>query len=176
MTESADETSYEGLLGAFPYAFRRSNSLTFKAYTLIGTLLAVVLSIVFVLAVVALIGDTVDAAGSSGSVSLLRSFFILAGLLVLMPILAPILFVARRHRRDIGDDVEYDRRLATTGFVFLASMYVGLIISTPTDLQSDTDGVLGPTLETLYALPTAVAFVPPIVAIVLIVGTHRISR
>ncbi|WP_207591274.1 hypothetical protein [Halomontanus rarus] len=173
MTEAAGK-SYNGLPGAFRFAFRRSDSLLFKLYAGVALVLAGLVTIIFALALVVLIGDTVG--GGDGTISLLRSFFILVGLLVVLPILAPVLFVARRHRRAIGDDVGYDRRLASTGFLFIFAVYLGLVVSTPPEQQASVDGALGPVLEVLYGLPSIVGLVPPVVAVVVLYGTHRLSR
>lgn len=173
MTEAAGK-SYNGLPGAFRFAFRRSDSRLFKLYAGVALVLATLVTILFALAVVVLIGDTVD--GGDGTISLLRSFFILVGLLVVLPILAPVLFVARRHRRGIGDDVGYDRRLASTGFLFILAVYLGLVISTPPEQQASVDGALGSVLGVLYGLPSIVGLVPPVVAVLVLYGTHRLSR
>ncbi|MCU4740648.1 hypothetical protein OB955_08130 [Halobacteria archaeon AArc-m2/3/4] len=173
MTEAAGK-SYDGLPGAFRFAFSRSNSWLFKLYVAVALVLAGLVTIIFVFALIVLIADTVDA--SDGSISLLRSFFVLVGLLVVLPILAPVLFVARRHRREIGDDTGYDRRLASTGFLFIFAVYLGLVVSTPPEQQTSVDGALGPVLEVLYGLPSIVGLVPPVVAVLVIYGTHRLSR
>lgn len=173
MTEGTERT-YAGLPGAFRYAFVQSDSRVFKLYAVVGALLALAITVFFALAMIVLVADTLDAA--EGTLSLLRSFFVLVGLLVVLPIVAPILFVARRHRREIGDDAGYDRRLALTGFLFVFAVYVGLVVSTPPDQQAATDGVLGPVLEVLYALPSLAGLVPPIVAAILIYGAHRTSQ
>lgn len=175
MSQAADDRSYDGLPGAFPYAFRRSGSLLFKCYVGVGLLLTLFISVLFALALISLIANTVDAT-SSGTVSLMRAFFVLVGLLTVLPILAPILFVARRHRRNLGDDVAYDRRLAISGFLFLVSIYLALVVSTPAEQRVAADGALGPILEALYALPSIVGLVPPVVAALVIYWTHRLSR
>ncbi|GAB3017370.1 hypothetical protein [Natronobiforma cellulositropha] len=168
------ERTYKGLPGAFRYAFVQSDSLVFRLYVLVSALLGLLVGILFAFALIVLVADTL--AAPEGSLSLLRSFFVLVGLLVVLPIVAPVLFVARRHRRKVGDDAGYDRQLALTGLLFIASLFVGLVISTPPDQQASTDGVLGPLLELLYALPATAGFVPPVATAALMYLVHRRSR
>ncbi|MFC4989519.1 MULTISPECIES: hypothetical protein [Saliphagus] len=179
MANAADDRSYSGLLGAFPYAFRRSGSLLFKLYAAVGGLLAAGVAVIFALALVVLIADT--AAASGGTISLMRAFFVVVALLVVGPLVAPVLFVARRHRRGSGDrdrgaDATYDRRLAVSGFAFAASVYVALIVSTPPAQQVGTDGTGGALLEALYALPAPVGLLLPVVAALAIYAVHLRSR
>jgi hypothetical protein len=84
-----------------------------------------------------------------------------------------LLFVARRHRRSDPVAVGYDRALAVTGFAFLASLYLGLVITVPESLQ-ETDSVL---LGALYALPRPLGALPPVAAAAGIFWTHyRLRR
>lgn len=176
MADAADDRSYRGLLGAFPYAFRRSGSRLFKLYAAVGGLLAAGVALLFALALVVLIADT--AAASGGTISLMRAFFVVVALLVVGPLVAPVLFVARRHRRGDGGavDATYDRRLAVAGFAFAASVYVALIVSTPPAQQVGTDGTGGALLEALYALPAPVGLLLPVLAALAIYAVHLRSR
>lgn len=184
MADAADDRSYRGLPGAFPYAFRRSDSRVFKLYAVIGGLLAAGVAVVFALALVVLIAETASAA--EGTLSLMRAFFVLVGLLVIAPLVAPVLFVARRHRRaddgSEGTDVEaaseatYDRRLAVSGFSFVVAVYLALIVSTPSDQQVGTDGTGGALLEALYALPAPAGLALPVAAALAIYAVHLRSR
>lgn len=176
MTDAAGGRTYRGLPGAFPYAFSRSPSWLFKLYVVIGGLLAVAVSVIFALSLVVLIAQTTG--GSGGALSLTRAFFVVIALCVVAPIVAPVLFVARRHRR-AGERIEsgrYDRRLAVSGFVFVASVYVALIVSTPPAQQVATDGTGGALLSALYALPTLAGLAIPVLAALAIVLVHRRSR
>lgn len=169
----ADADAYRGLPGAFVYAFRRSDSWLFRCYVLVGAALSLAIGLVFALGVIVLVANTT---GPGGTLSLSRSFFVLVGLLIVLPIVAPVLLVARRHRRGIGDDARYDRRLAVTGVLFVASVYVGLIVSTPPEQRVDVGNASAPIVEALYALPAIAGLVPPVVAAALIYVVHRRSR
>lgn len=161
---TADDDAYGGLLGAFPYAFRSSDSLAFKSYVVVGGFLAFAIAFLFGLALVALIGASAGVGG--GSFSFSRAFFVLVGLLVVAPLLAPVLFVARRHRRATSS-AGYDARLAALGYLFLGSLYVALVISTPEAQQTALAGGLGTvTLFAGTAIELAVSLDPLSVAVV----------
>jgi multisubunit Na+/H+ antiporter MnhG subunit len=95
--DAADSDAYGGLLGAFPYAARASESRLFRVYAPVAALLAGLLTLLFGLSLLALVAGTAGMRG--GSVTLSRAFFVLVGLLVAAPVVAAALFDARRHRR-----------------------------------------------------------------------------
>ncbi len=169
MSGTVDENAYRGLPGAIPYAFFRSNSLLFKFYVLLGGLCILLLSIFFTLGLVNFIAVTAD---TSATLAISRAFFVLVALAVILPLLAPILLVARRHRRGIGDDTRYDRRLALSGFIFLGTLYVGLIPTVPPEHQSEAGSVL----TVLYGLPWIVGLGLITAAAGLIWAVHRHHR
>lgn len=173
MSERATADGYRGLPGAFPFAFRRSDSLLFKAYVVLGGLFALLIAIFFTLSVIRVIGETTD---TSATLSLSRTFVALLGILVVLPVLAPILLVARRHRRGTGDDVRYDRRLAASGFLFIFALYVGFVATVPPAYRTDVDGALAPLVETLYGLHWSVGLGIMLAAALLIYQVHRVSR
>jgi len=164
---------YGGVLGAFPYAFRASNSRLFQTYVVLGGLVTVAVSLLFVAAVVGVIAGTTG--GRGGSLTLSRSFFAVVGLFVVVPLVAPVLFVARRHRRTDSDG-HYDATLALTGYLFVGALYVGLVISVPPSQQTSPTGVFAPVVEVLYALPQLAGVGPPLVAATVIFLCHRWLR
>lgn len=159
------DDEYAGLFGAFPYAFRASGSVLFKSYVLAGGLLALAVAFLFGLAVVVLLGATATAAG--GSFTFSRAFFIFVGFLVVAPLVAPILFVARGHRRG-APDARYDATLAAIGYLYILSLFITGVITMPAELQEPTAGTLGPLVEFLYALPGLAGLVPPLAVAALI--------
>lgn len=163
--DAPGEDSYAGLLGAFPYALMRSDSTLFKTYALLGGFLAVGITLLFTLSVVVLLGGTAAAAG--GSFTFSRAFFIFVGFLVVAPLLAPVLFVARRHRRSSSSG-RYDATLAALGYLFLASLFVALVISTPGEQQEAVSGLFAPLVQLLYGLPRLAGVVPPLLVAALI--------
>jgi len=168
---------YRGVVGAFPYAFRASDSRLFRSYVAVGGLLTVAVSLLFVAAVIVVIAGT--SGGRGGSLTLSRSFFAVVGLFVVVPLVAPVLFVARRHRRrerDGPDDDRYDVALAAAGYLFVLALYLGLVISVPPGQQTTPTGVLAPVVATLYALPQVAGVGPPLVAAAVILLCHRWLR
>lgn len=163
--EDGSDDAYGGIIGAFPYAVRASDSLALRAYAIVSALLSVGVALLFGMALVVLIGATAGVAG--GSFTFSRAFFVLLGLFVVAPLVAPVLFVARSHRRGAGD-ARYDATLGGLGFLFVASLYVGLVVSTPVDQQESVVGVLAPLIEVLYGLPRFAGLVPPLLVTLLI--------
>ena len=159
--------SYRGVFGAIPYAFRATESLTMRAYAALGALAAGFVALVVTLALVVWMAETASAQG--GTFLFSRSLYVVAGLGAVGPLLAPILFVARRHRR--GDPVAatYDRWMGLAGFLFLLSLYLGMVISAPEGLRDPTDSVV---VGALYDLPQLAGFVPPVAAGLAVFATH----
>jgi len=167
---------YRGVVGAFPYAFRASDSHLFRSYVVLGGLLTVAVSLLFIAAVIGVIATTTG--GRGGSLTLSRSFFAVVGLFVVVPLVAPVLFVARRHRR-AGDDPAdgpYDAALAAAGYLFVVALYVGLVVSIPPSQQTAPTGPLAPVVAALYSLPQLAGVVPPLVAAAVILLCHRRLR
>ena len=159
--------SYRGVFGAIPYAIRNTESWTMRLYGVIGALTAGFVATVVTLGLVVWMGETVGV--QSGTFLFSRSLFVIAGFAAVAPLLAPLLFVARRHRR--GDPVKpgYDRWLAYGGFCFLGSLYLGMVISAPAELREPTDSVV---VGALYSLPQLAGLVPPVVAALFVFWIH----
>lgn len=177
-TTEGDEDAYGGLLGAFPYAFRASDSVLFRLYVVVAGLLAVLTVLVFGTALVVQVAGTLG--GPGGTFTFSRTLFVLLGLFVVAPLVAPVLLVARRHRRT-GSDTRYDTLLAAAGVLFVVSLYLGLVASIPPEFTLDGEvqvrppatGPLAPLIEVLYALPSPAAPVVPLLGAALILLAHR---
>ncbi|MFB6146499.1 MAG: hypothetical protein ABEJ08_02310 [Halobacteriaceae archaeon] len=177
---SADE-GYRGLPGAYPYAARASDSWLFRAYVLIGGAATAFVAVGMTLAVVTILGETVAASG--GTFTLLRGFYVLVGLFVVGPLVAPVLVVARRHRRTAGESPapRYDAAMGAAGFCFLVSTYAGLVASIPARFVLDgevvtrtpPEGLLAPVVAALYAVPPAASVLFPLAGAALLVVVHR---
>jgi hypothetical protein len=155
------------VFGAIPYAIRTTDSWTMRLYGVIGALTAGLIATVVTLALVVWMAETAEV--QSGTFLFSRSLYVVAGFAAVAPLLAPLLFVARRHRR--GDPVKpgYDRNLAYGGFAFLVSLYLGMVISAPAELRDPAESVV---VNALYALPQPVGVVPPIAAAIVVFWTH----
>lgn len=154
------DDAYGGILGAFPYAASASDSYLFKSYVLAGGLLALAVSAVFAFSLVGLIATTTGVTG--GTFTFSRAFIVLIALLVVAPLVAPVLFAARRHRRS-GGDSRFDATMAAMGYAFVLSLYVALLVSAPAELRDSTTGALAPLIDFLYSLPPLAGLVPPLV-------------
>ncbi|MFT4889127.1 MAG: hypothetical protein ACI9YT_000036 [Halobacteriales archaeon] len=165
-----DDDAYGGLFGAFPYAIRSSHSWLFRSYAIVGGLAAVLAGLVFLFGVIDLLGET--SVPTSGTVSLTQAFFIVVALAVVVPLLAPVLAVARWHRFGFATR-GYDGAMGTVGYAFLASLYAALVISVPPSAQEPTGGTLGPAVEFLYGLPQWAGLIPIAVAAAAILVLYR---
>jgi hypothetical protein len=172
------DASYNGVFGAFPYAYRRSDSRLFRLYTVVGALAALLVTFAFLLALFVLIANTAGTAG--GTFTFSRAFFVVIALAIVGPLIAPILLVARHHRRE-GGDARYDAALAVAGFLFIGSLYLGLVASVPACFILDGEqvcrdapsGLFAPVIAALYAVPSVAAVLIPAAAAVLILLVHR---
>jgi len=171
--------SYSGLVTAYPYAFRQSDSLLFRSYVVVSTLVAAIVVALAVGGLLVLVGNTAGARG--GSLTLSRTFYIVVALLVFVPIVAPVLFVANRHRRDREVAQRYDPALAVSGYVFVFSVYVALVASMPAKFGAGADavtrpepsGVLAPAVEALYAVPPVASPLFVVAGALVVYAAHR---
>ncbi|WP_158853211.1 hypothetical protein [Halorhabdus sp. CUG00001] len=176
-----DDDAYSGVVGAIPYAFRSTDSRLCRWYIVVGGLVGGLITLVFTLAVLSLVGGTVRTAG--GMLTSSRAFYVLVGLCLVGPLLAPMLLVARSHRHG-NDDTHYDRALAGTGFLFVCSIYFGLVASMPPTFQLNgetvsrppAEGLLGPIVEFFYAIPEPAWPVVPATAAAIMIVVHRLYR
>jgi hypothetical protein len=181
-SEAGEADGYGGLFGAFPYAFRASGSRLFRAYVVLGGLVALLLALGFT---VSFLISIAQSAGLSqgGLASFVRSFVVLVGFLVVLPLVGPVLLVARRHRRTASDG-SYDRALAAAGFLFVLSLYLGVVASMPetfvldgeTVTRPDPSGIFAPVVAVLYAIPSITSPIVPAAAAALIYIAHRRYR
>ncbi|MFB6206835.1 MAG: hypothetical protein ABEJ05_09965 [Haloglomus sp.] len=172
---AADENAYSGVLGAFPYAFRRTDSRLCKLYVAVGGLLGALLALFFGFAFVVQVFNTLS--GTGGTFTFSRALYLLVGLFVVGPVLAPVLLVARRHRRT-GSDARYDGLLAASGILFLLSLYLFALGASTPDLRDPASaaGPFEPVVAALYALPPVAALAFPLAAATAIYGAHRYAR
>lgn len=167
------DDAYSGVFGAFPYAFRHAESRVFRAYAVVGTIVALMSALAFLISLMITLSDTLG--GSEGTFSFVRAFVIFVGLLVVGPLIAPILSVARRRRTGRGD-ATYERAMGALGFAFVASLYVLLLISAPAEYRDPPAGVLAPVIEFLYGLNPLVGLLPPVAVAVGMYLAHRRLR
>lgn len=170
--DEGDRRTSGGLLRSFPDSFRASDSALFRSYAVLAGLLGLLVALLFAAALIVWFVSTL---GSSALVTSSNALLGVVVVFVLGPLFAPVLLVARRHRRG-RPDARYDRRLALAGYLFVASLYVGLVISVPPDQQEPVSGALAPVVGFLYGLPQVVGVVPPLLAAALLWLAHRTAR
>ncbi|MFC3477448.1 hypothetical protein [Halobacterium litoreum] len=171
--------SYSGLLTAFPYAFRQSDSRLFRSYVVVSGVLGALFAFLMAGALFVLIGNTAGARG--GSLTLSRTFYVVVGLFVFIPLVAPVLLVARRHRRETPVGERYDPGLAAAGYLFVLSVYLGVVASMPPTFETNGEvvarpppsGLFAPVVELLYELPAVASPVVPLVGAVAVYAAHR---
>lgn len=164
--DGSDGRTYGGLVTAFPYAARASDSRLFTLYATLSGLLATLLAFFFAAAVTVAVSNTLGAGG--GTFTFVRSFYVFVALAVVAPIVAPVLFVAREHRRGRGDP-QYDRRMALLGFAYFLALYAAAVISMPPSFTLDGEvttrpeptGLFAPLVRVLYAMPPLSSILPP---------------
>lgn len=170
---------YRGVFGAFPYAFRRSDSWLFRSYVVVGGLAAVLVALAFTLSLIRVFGATAGLKG--GSLTLSRSFVVVVGLFAVAPLVAPVLLVARAHRRDERDSPWYDPLLAIGGYCFLLSLYLLAVAAMPESFVLDGEtvtrpppsGLFAPVVAALYAIPSRASLLIPLVPAAFIAVVHR---
>jgi hypothetical protein len=157
--------AYAGLVGAFVYAARQSRSWLFRLYVVTGAVVGLFIAILLVLAAITWLANPV-AFGE-------RLLLGVIGILLLAPLAAPVLVVARRHRRG-GSDPAGDRWLGLAGFAFVAAIVLALFISDPSSHQ--VGGPAASIAAWLDGLPDLAGLLPPVVAAVAIVVVARLTR
>ena len=167
---SDGDDSYSGVFGAVPYAFRAAESRLFRSYAVVGSLVALVAALAFLVSLMITLSDTL--AGSVGTFSFSRAFIIFVGLLVVGPLIAPILSVAYRRRTGTSD-ASYEFRMGVLGYLFIIALYLMLVVTAPPEYRSTPDGALAPIVEALYGLDPLVGVVPPVAVAVAIYWLHR---
>jgi hypothetical protein len=162
----ASSSTYGGLVTAFPYALRESDSRAFTLYAALSGLLSIVLGFYFAAAVTVAVSNTLGAGG--GTFTFVRSFYVFVAFGIVAPIVGAVLFAAREHRHGRGDPV-FDRRMAVLGFVYLVALYFAAVISMPPTFTLDGEtvtrpepaGVVAPLISVLYAMPPLSSILPP---------------
>ncbi len=147
---------YRGLVGAYPYAFRQSGSWFLRSYVLVSALVSVFIGLLLLLGLVSWLAEPGGLAGQNALLGVL-------GILILAPLVAPVLFVARRHRFD-DDRPRVDRLFALVGYTFVSSIYLALLITDPN--PHAVGGPLQGLVGVLDSLPRLYGLVPPVVAAV----------
>lgn len=148
----ADE--YRGLVGALVSAFRRSDSHVLRAYVLSAVVVGAFATVLLALGVVTWLAEPAPLGQ--------RALLGVVAILLLVPLFAPVLVVARRHRRGAGSR-RADAILGLAGFGFVLSVYLAGLVSDPN--PHEVSGALAPVVATIDALPRRAWVVPPLLSV-----------
>lgn len=171
MTETVDasgDDGYAGLLSAYLYVLRRTESTLLRTYVVASALLALAVAALWLAALAVWFVSTL---GQSPLVTVSNAFLGVIALFVLIPLVAPVVLAARRHHRDPDAPTRRDFLLALSGYLFVFSLYVGLVITVPAG--SEYEQSTGAVATFLYGLPQLAGIVPPLVAAALVWAVHR---
>ena len=156
---------YGGLLGAYPFALNRTSSWLLRSYVVVSALVGAFVALLLALGLVTWLAGPTPLVGQNALLGVI-------GILVLAPLAAPVLIVARRHR--LGDDrPRVDALFALAGYAFVASTYLALLITDPS--RHTLGGPADRLLAVVDALPGRYGLVPPIVAAAAILAVARLT-
>lgn len=152
----------------------RSESYLLRFYTVVGLLASAFVALLLLLAIPQWVAWTV---GSSELSTFSRVMLPWLGLLLVVPLLAPPFYAARRDGRGRRSR-RSDFLLALSGFAFLGSVYVTLLVSAPVEYREPPPAlpVVGAFVEFCYALPAIYALVPPVLGAATIGIVERLAR
>lgn len=156
---------YRGFVGAVVSAFRRSDSHVFRAYVVTSVLVGVFVALVLALGVVAWLATPAPIGQ--------RALLGVIAISVLVPLFAPVLIVARRHRHGTGNR-RADAVLGLAGFGFVLAGYLALLVSDPN--AHEVTGPLAPAIAAVDALPRRYWIVPPLLSAASIWLAVRFTR
>lgn len=170
--EQSGAESRSVLVRAFRRVFGGTDSYLLKSYVVVSALVGGLLAVLLLLALPVWVVDTL---GGSELATFSRSFLVVAGVLLVVALVAPVYAAGRRRARGTAS-ARTDRLLALAGYLFVLSLYVALLISAPPDQREAPPALVGPVVEFLYALPPTAAVAPPLLAAALTWAVYRFAE
>lgn len=168
------------LLGAFRHAFADTDSALLRSYVVVSALLGALVGVLVVLALPVWILNTV---GGSVLATFSRAFLLVGGVILLVALVVPVVVAGRRHARAAANagarettSARADDLLALSGYLFVLSLYLSLLISAPPGQRETPPALLAPVVEFLYGLPAVLAVAPPLLAMALMGLVHLLTR
>ncbi|WP_115864817.1 hypothetical protein [Halorussus litoreus] len=166
-TESGASRSV--VVGAFRRAFADSDSWLLRSYVVVSALVGALLGLLLLLALPVWIFNTL---GGSEFATFSRTFLVVGGVLLLVALVAPVLASARRHARGTAS-ARVDLLLGLSGYLFVLSLYVSLLVSAPPAQRETPPAAIAPAVEFLYGLSPMFAIAPPVLAAALVGVVYR---
>lgn len=164
-----DGSSRSVLRASYGRTLRTSESFLLRSYAVISALVGVFIVLLVVLGMPLWIAET---EGQTALNMIGRALLPLVGLAIIAPLAAPVLY-ASKNRRVVGGDRRADAALGLVGYLFVASVYLALVISAPADARGDPPALIAPLVEFFYGLPPLAGFAPPVAGAVAIVVVQR---
>ncbi|SNZ17165.1 hypothetical protein SAMN06269185_2905 [Natronoarchaeum philippinense] len=171
-SEDSRPTSYSALRRALGRARRESDSRLLRSYVWVSALIGLLLVITVILALPVWIAQTI---GHSALNKISRGVLPVIVLGLLVPLFAPVVYAARNHRRGTATG-RSDAALGVAGYLYVLSIYLALVISAPTEFQTEPTGALAPVIDVLYGLPALSSVLAPILGALVIALVQRFSR
>lgn len=168
--KGSDGTSI--LVGSFRRVLAESDSRLLRSYAVVSALVGTLLALLLVLALPVWIFNTVR---GSELATFSRAFLVVGGVVLLGVLVAPVVSAGRRRAGESATG-RIDVLLGLSGYLFVLSLYIGLLISAPPGQREAPPALLAPVVEFLYGLPQSYGIVPPVLAAVLIGVVHWFSR
>jgi hypothetical protein len=160
------------VIGSFRRAFAETDSWLLTSYVALSAVLGGLIALLLLLALPVWIFNT---AGGSELATFSRAFLVVGGVLLLAVLALPVVSSGRRHARGTAS-WRADYLLAVSGYLFVASLYVSLLISAPPDQRGTPPDAIAPAVEFLYSLPAIYAVGPPLLAVALVAAAHRFAK
>lgn len=170
------------VVGSFRRAFADTDSRLLKSYVVVSALFGGLVGLLLALALPVWILNT---ANGSELATFSRTFLVVGGVLLLVALVAPVVSAGRRHAREAASahagggtnaHAGADALLALSGYLFVLSLYLALLISAPPGQREAPSALLAPAVEVLYALAPIYAVVPPLLGVALIGVVHLLTR
>lgn len=168
--EPSEESGSRSILRkSYGRTFRSSDSILLRSYAVVSALVGLFLIALVLLAMPIWIAQT---AGQTALNMIGRALLPLVGLALLAPLVGPVLYAAKNRAAGAADR-QGDAALAVAGYLFVASIYLALVISAPVEARTDPSGLIAPAIEFFYSLPPLAALAPPVLGAILIVAVQQ---
>ncbi|MFC7114444.1 hypothetical protein ACFQH2_04970 [Natronoarchaeum sp. GCM10025703] len=132
--ERSEESGSRSILRkSYGRTFRSSDSILLRSYAVVSALVGLFLIALVLLAMPIWIAQT---AGQTALNMIGRALLPLVGLALLAPLVGPVLY-AEKNRAAGTADRQGDATLAVAGYLFVASIYLALVISAPVEARTD---------------------------------------
>lgn len=140
-----------------------------RTYAILALALIVAIVLLVVLAIPTWIAASVD---MTAIIMLAPALLVLVGLIGIGLIFAPLYAVATRFPV-AGSDRTAETVYGALGYLIVAGLYLGVVVTVPTEYQSEPSPLMQPIVDYLYALEWYFGFIPPLLAFGLFVAVDQ---